>query len=194
MDLFQLAEQESLRRGRVVTPQVAALEAFDKPESEKRKRMNDVLEALQTGPKTTSQLIEAGGHRFATSIDALRQRGHEIVTTLAGHETHAIYKWICYRPRCKVEKSIQEAYYASEHWRLLSKARKEFDNWTCTQCKSRDDLETHHWTYTLFGESMERDLVTLCKACHGTIHQRTNIHFPRFVDEETARRLACLEQ
>lgn len=192
MDLFEYAEQVAAERGREVSLQQAARVAFAPSDDEQRQQRSDVLSALQAGPKTTSELIAIGGHRFSTSIDELRQRGHKI-STERNKERIAIYTWWSFNPRCKVSESMQDAYYRCDHWKATAKARKDFDEWRCVQCHSTGDLETHHWIYHLFAESVESDLATLCRACHGTIHLRVAIHFPKFVDEATARRLACLE-
>lgn len=194
MELWEFAESLAQERGREVSPQRAAAEMFARSKESSSQRRRAVLEALQAGPKTTAELIEAGGHRFSCAIDQLRKRGHQIDTrdALDGDDKFAVYTLTGYTPTFKVKQSEQQAYYASQHWKDTSRARKEFDNWTCTQCHSKENLETHHWVYFLFRESVEHELVTLCSACHKTIHRRTQIHFPRFVDEETSRRLACL--
>ena len=58
-------------------------------------------------------------------------------------------------------------YLNSEHWRTLSRLRREFDGDRCAICGSEHPLQVHHRTYDRC-PFMERlsDVVTLCEDCH----------------------------
>ena len=66
-------------------------------------------------------------------------------------------------------------YMRSEAWRRKRMARLELDHHCCRLCDSIEDLEVHHrpGSYPCIpNESVERDLITLCRACHELITNR----------------------
>ena len=152
--------------------------------SGKRRR---VLERLKQGPMTCVQM-EKIFHRGQAVVHTLRQRGHIIATVLVDGEPS--YVWQKFEQTVQVSKTMQEAYYATPHWRYTARLRKEVDGWRCVQCKSSLELETHHWQYSLFKEDVQRDLITLCHVCHGATHEHisgSEVHFPRTVTLDIAR-------
>ena len=69
-------------------------------------------------------------------------------------------------------KSLEE-YYKSPEWAAKRNERLKIDNYRCARCGFTRALEVHHITYTRFGhEDAYRDLVTLCKKCHGEIEKQ----------------------
>ena len=62
-------------------------------------------------------------------------------------------------------------YLKSEHWRTLSRQRKEMDNHQCAQCFSREKLEVHHRVYRNLYDVQLKDIITLCQKCHARAHQ-----------------------
>lgn len=150
-----------------------------------------VLERLAEGPQTCVT-IERDPHRGQAVVRELRQRGHIIDTVILDGEPHYVYHGR--RAMCvAVTAAMQEAYYQTSHWRSIARDRKQIDNWRCVQCGISDELETHHWRYTLFGEDVRLDLCTLCQPCHKGIHHEARgsrgIHFPRFVSQEVAAQI-----
>lgn len=147
-----------------------------------------VLTLLKTGPKTTNELIEAVGHRFACEIEVLRGRGFSINTQRQQSGGGACYKLEYPLPRSenvKVTEDLKQAYYKTTHWSEFAIDRKRFDGFRCTLCKRTDALETHHWRYDLFDERL-LDLQTFCADCHAKIHTVAKIAFPSFVTSEVA--------
>jgi hypothetical protein len=143
-----------------------------------------VLARLRQGPLTTID-CELLVHRGQAFIRTLRKRGHVIHTKrIDGVNTYVYEK---FEPVTQTTPLIREAYYKTQHWRELSKKRKEFDGFACVQCKTTTNLETHHLRYELFEESLNYDLLTLCHECHKGMHEAAsgsrNMHFPLSVTQ-----------
>jgi 5-methylcytosine-specific restriction endonuclease McrA len=46
------------------------------------------------------------------------------------------------------------------------------DGWRCQSCGTRSSLEVHHKEFRSHsGDDSEQNLVTLCSACHATVHR-----------------------
>ena len=61
-------------------------------------------------------------------------------------------------------------YMNSPIWKELRDTVIERDDFRCTKCGHKENLQAHHLTYArLFDEKLE-DLVTLCKLCHEEAH------------------------
>ena len=152
--------------------------------SEKRKI---VLQRLIAGKLSTVE-AETLVHRGQAIIGELRERGH-VIHTIRGEY---VYERGPDVELIKVSKSLQDAYYATPHWKTVSAERKQFDNFTCQQCRKQSDLETHHWRYELFEEDLLLDLITLCKSCHNEIHDAvsgSSVHFPSRLPESVIERI-----
>ncbi len=154
--------------------------------SEKRAAM---LERLRRGPLSTVR-AEVFIHRGQAVIRSLRQRGYDIRTErIDGVAMYVLYGFVA---AVEVGPDLQDAYYQTDHWRGKSAERRRIDRHACTQCKARERLEVHHLRYELFGEDVLEDLRTLCEECHRREHAAiagSQVHFPRFVTEEVARRI-----
>lgn len=157
-------------------------------ESSESKRKT-VLERLKTGPATCYE-IDHLVHRGQAVVGTLRSHGHLISTELINGVDS--YVWKGFEPQVKVTKSIQDAYYETQHWITTAKQRKELDGFQCRQCGAADKLETHHWRYRLFEESVEHDLITFCRRCHKNVHDAasgSSMHFPYSVSKSIADRI-----
>jgi ATP-dependent DNA helicase RecQ len=45
------------------------------------------------------------------------------------------------------------------------------DSWRCQSCGTRSNLEVHHKEFrSRSGDDSEQNLITLCSACHATVH------------------------
>jgi ATP-dependent DNA helicase RecQ len=45
------------------------------------------------------------------------------------------------------------------------------DGWRCQSCGPRSNLEVHHKEFRSHsGDDSEQNLITLCSACHATVH------------------------
>lgn len=67
-------------------------------------------------------------------------------------------------------------YLASDKWHETAKKRMQIDGNKCCMCGSQGTnwnvLEVHHITYRSLGnEDVWRDLVTVCHACHTSVHR-----------------------
>lgn len=65
-----------------------------------------------------------------------------------------------------------QVYLGSEIWK--SKRDRVFrrDNGLCQCCLINDATEVHHKTYERIGREPLFDLVSICRTCHATIHNR----------------------
>lgn len=142
----------------------------------------EVLEHLLRRGTCSCKEIEDTFHRGQAPIRELRIDGHIIDTRKLNGVSVYVYRG--FRSRVRVNDQLKESYYNSDHWRRTSTERKSVDNFTCSQCGEREELETHHWRYDLFNEDILFDLQTLCRECHTRLHHRLKgsmIHFPRSV-------------
>ncbi len=47
------------------------------------------------------------------------------------------------------------------------------DGWRCQWCGAMSNLEVHHMEFRSHsGEDSEENLITLCTACHASVHRR----------------------
>jgi len=69
-------------------------------------------------------------------------------------------------------------FYCTENWRSLRQLALKRDKYKCWKCKSTEDLHVHHLKGKQTSNRL-RDLVTLCKYCHGEIHPFMNIVRPK---------------
>lgn len=67
-------------------------------------------------------------------------------------------------------------YMQSEQWKNLRRIRIQIDGGKCAMCgKKTDDIEVHHMRYdSLRHENPWRDLVSLCRSCHESVHALMN--------------------
>lgn len=66
-------------------------------------------------------------------------------------------------------------YYQSQAWAAKRTARLKLDGFKCAKCGFTRALEVHHINYDrLYHEDVSRDLITLCKKCHGEIESQKN--------------------
>ena len=56
-------------------------------------------------------------------------------------------------------------------YRQLHRQVLERDGWRCQNCGSMRGLQAHHSKFrSQAGDDAEHNLITLCQACHGSIH------------------------
>ena len=82
-----------------------------------------------------------------------------------------------------------QSYLMSEAWRQKAEERLRIDEHRCQMCgchgTATNPLQVHHLTYhNIYHENAEKDLVTLCKACHLDVHNMMN----RITNSETGQR------
>lgn len=161
------------------------VEKSTKPDSEEYSRkLCEIVEALQISDLTCIE-VESRWHRGQAAIGALRGKGH-IINTAKGK-----YHYVGFRDDMVHTGKLQGMYYETSHWKQKARERKDFDGNRCVQCRSTEDLETHHWRYDLFNEDLD-ELSTLCKRCHENMHTLTKgsgVHFPRYITEAIAERI-----
>lgn len=147
-----------------------------------------MLNRLRSGPLSTRQ-AEHFLHRGQAVIGRLKEYGFDIDTQ--NGDTYVLRR----EPselRIDVTSEIRDAYYSTQHWKTIAKARKQMDGFSCLQCKTSVGLETHHWCYYLFEEHLN-DLATLCAICHDMVHEYAKgsrvMHFPRTLSQEMVNRI-----
>lgn len=167
------------------------LDLPDKPKQQDlADRMAVMLQRLKEGPLGTVE-AETFQHRGQATIRELRQRGHRIDTV--NIDGQRLYVWVSHDDsKIEVTPQLQQLYYETPHWRLLSSQRREFDGHRCCQCSAFRELNVHHWQYKLFAEDMRQDLMTLCRSCHEAVHgflSGSSVHFPRFLHRDIVARI-----
>jgi hypothetical protein len=170
------------------SPQIIA--AVKPAKKARTERMRQMLGILNSGKPVSSTALHKDYHRAAATICDLREMGHQIDSFNVGEES--FYRYTGYETRVAVSKGMQAAYLETSHWRYVAGVRREIDDYTCQQCKSRKELQVHHWVYNLFEENARYELITLCDPCHGRWHTAltgSRIHFPRYVSKEVAAKM-----
>lgn len=151
---------------------------------------NRLLESLiGRGWRTTQDLVEEVGHRFSTSVQYLRDRGH-VIDKRSGEGRQYEYCYVTFYDVVRADSDWQERYYASPHWRAKREERLEQDHYACCWCGATSGLHVHHWRYDLF-EERTSDLMTLCSVCHERIHRYDSVRasFPKQIRKELYERL-----
>lgn len=73
----------------------------------------------------------------------------------------------------------QTSDYKDVRWMKLRNEVLIRDQYKCQACKGVIEIQVHHVRYVKHGkiwDSPMKDLVTLCKDCHGKIHQILKMH------------------
>jgi len=71
----------------------------------------------------------------------------------------------------KRQKDYQQ-YLKSDHWKHLRYSVLKRDGFKCVKCGSACELQAHHVIYRRrFVDSLEQDLISVCKSCHESIHK-----------------------
>jgi len=65
-------------------------------------------------------------------------------------------------------------YIKSKQWKKKAIKIRVRDNWTCADCGGHG-WEVHHKTYARLGYELNADLVTLCRGCHQSRHDRNRL-------------------
>lgn len=72
-------------------------------------------------------------------------------------------------------------YLKTDYWWTVKNTVQKRDNFECQVCKNRTNLEVHHITYKVNGESILNNefrylkwLITLCENCHEEVHKDKN--------------------
>lgn len=70
-------------------------------------------------------------------------------------------------------------YLLSETWKKKAEERMKIDDHTCQMCgckgSQENPLQCHHFNYYSVGsENVYKDLVVLCRSCHGMVHRMMN--------------------
>lgn len=84
--------------------------------------------------------------------------------------------------RSEYNRRTQELYFQyirSPEWKAKHDERMKIDGYRCVMCgcggTSLNPLQVHHLDYhNLYQENIDKELVTLCKACHFSVHQMMN--------------------
>ena len=63
-------------------------------------------------------------------------------------------------------------YLLSVRWKIKRNAVFTRDDNTCQSCGSTEQLECHHIDYSMLGDEPLEHLITICRQCHQTVHNR----------------------
>lgn len=75
-------------------------------------------------------------------------------------------------------KQWKQQYLKSPEWKTLKSKVLNRDDHTCQSCNTNGTpLEVHHITYQNFGNEQLSDLVSLCRNCHQTIHDKHGYNY-----------------
>lgn len=78
-----------------------------------------------------------------------------------------------YKPYIYITPEGKRDYLSSDKWKVTKRAILFRDQYTCQVCKDTGiPLEVHHITYEDFGQEKPEQLVSLCRTCHGELHNR----------------------
>jgi 5-methylcytosine-specific restriction endonuclease McrA len=71
------------------------------------------------------------------------------------------------------KKNAYALFLRSIYWRDTRKKVLKRDNYTCTKCGCKKNLQVHHLSYEHHGNEhlFLEDLTTLCKKCHEFEHK-----------------------
>lgn len=73
----------------------------------------------------------------------------------------------------------KQTYLASNEWQVLRKSTLKRDLYTCQSCGVTDvPLEVHHLTYQRLGKERPSDVVSLCRICHQSLHDKAKLLHP----------------
>lgn len=72
----------------------------------------------------------------------------------------------CVRPK-QPRLRLDATFYEQLHNQVLQR-----DGWRCQACGAMSNLEVHHRNFrSQSGDDSEQNLITLCSACHATVHR-----------------------
>jgi len=78
---------------------------------------------------------------------------------------------ICdFRSNRGVEPKDYKEYLLSKKWSWYRIKILKRDNFQCSECESKENLNVHHLTYRNLGNEQMKDLITLCNKCHKKAH------------------------
>ena len=67
----------------------------------------------------------------------------------------------------------REEFYQSRTWDKIRENARRRDFYICRICENKNALDGHHLTYERWGGGEEpRDILSLCRDCHGKIHEK----------------------
>jgi hypothetical protein len=154
---------------------------------ESRENQEAALHAMRDGRKLTSLdwNAEHRGFRLAPAIERLRNaHGFSIHGSGAYSKPYFMKSPYEMPGLVAITPEVQDAYYETDHWRMMSQTRKLFDDNKCVLCHVTDaDLQVHHVKYKLFSENIS-ELMTLCKLHHKMIHEYSKPKFPSGISAE----------
>ena len=67
----------------------------------------------------------------------------------------------------------REEFYQSRTWHAIRENARRRDFYMCRICEKNRAVDGHHLTYARWGREEEpRDILSLCRDCHGKIHEK----------------------
>ena len=79
--------------------------------------------------------------------------------------------WVQHKPI--PSKEDRNAFYQSRTWHAIRENARRRDFYMCRICERNRAVDGHHLTYARWGgEEEPRDILSLCRDCHGKIHEK----------------------
>ena len=149
-----------------------------------------VLASLRAGNELQQKTYESAvrnGSRLAPVIEQLRNAHGFSIDGDGSLKSPYVLKHVSQSPTlARVTPEMKAAYYLTPHWFSVRSQRFAKDSLRCVLCWSPDELQCHHVSYSrLFNEPLV-DLLTLCKKCHGRVHEDCRLKFPSGVSVQYA--------
>ena len=70
-------------------------------------------------------------------------------------------------------KEDRDAFYQSRTWHAIRENARRRDIYKCRICESKNAVDGHHLTYENWGGNEKpKDILSLCRECHGKVHEK----------------------
>lgn len=143
-----------------------ALDEFSIP---KRDKTHKISQWIKGKTKETCESLRIGAEKLSKYRKEAFQNGTLKHWNQGNHWSEEV--------RMKISQKLSRggpSYkdYGSK-WKTIRTSRLIIDEFECQQCRSKTDLEVHHWEpYRFSFDNSMDNLVTLCKSCHQDIHKQ----------------------
>lgn len=163
---------------------------FHESETQQQEALR-ILRSRKLTKKSFERDWAKDGARLAPAIDILRNGwGFDIDGDGSDRDPYWLLEPKQSPTRVRTTPRLKELYYESGHWTAIRESRFRHDSYRCVICVDacRDELECHHFRYSLFAEKLD-EVITVCAFHHQMIHDNCKLKFPTGVETWVAERL-----
>ena len=146
---------------------------IDEPENDKKVNQFDGISSDELKERR-SILLRAGlSSEHCTEINIeLKKREEKKLQEKADEDDQ----------RLKMYRHIKREYMQSPDWKEKRKEQLKYDNYTCQLCDAHNCvLDVHHCTYVNLFNEKNKDLKSLCRTCHDSVHREFG--FPDSIED-----------